>query len=179
MKPNTLDDLLKLLPGLRKLRSINAGWLRTLLDRPKRTCTWCGKRVGRGRTTWCSDECVTAFKNRCDYNCAMRYVMARDKGICKICGRNTLTAEREFKKIVHDMEGQGALPDSEPSKSMAISEIQAQFGFSRGRWHEVDHEIPIAEGGGLCDPKHLRVLCGVCHLEETKRLAARSRGLGA
>jgi 5-methylcytosine-specific restriction protein A len=38
---------------------------------------------------------------------------------------------------------------------------------------EVDHIIPLIEGGKLCDPANLRTLCRPCHKEETKALAAR------
>lgn len=38
---------------------------------------------------------------------------------------------------------------------------------------EVDHTVPIIEGGDPFDPANLRTLCGTCHKRETKALAAR------
>lgn len=63
--------------------------------------------------------------------------------------------------------GYGNLWTSEREKMMK------EFGFARGRWHEIDHEVPVVEGGGLCHPDRLRLLCGKCHALETAELAGR------
>lgn len=48
----------------------------------------------------------------------------------------------------------------------------------KGRW-EMDHIIPVAEGGGLCGLEGYRTLCAPCHGTETgnlrKRLNERKR----
>lgn len=38
---------------------------------------------------------------------------------------------------------------------------------------EVDHIVPVCEGGRLCDPENLRTLCAACHKVETAALASR------
>lgn len=38
---------------------------------------------------------------------------------------------------------------------------------------EVDHILPLIEGGKLCDPANLRTLCSACHKIETAALAKR------
>lgn len=38
---------------------------------------------------------------------------------------------------------------------------------------EVDHIIPVCEGGGACGLDNLRTLCLWCHRKETAKLAAR------
>ena len=38
---------------------------------------------------------------------------------------------------------------------------------------EVDHTIPVVEGGGSCGLDNLRTLCWRCHKGETRKLAAR------
>src|SRR5258708_3781156 len=38
---------------------------------------------------------------------------------------------------------------------------------------EVDHIIPVSEGGGACGLDNLRSLCKLCHLEETRALHKR------
>lgn len=164
-----LDDLLALLPGLRKCRSLNADWLRVLLDRQKGECTWCGEKVPGRRLTWCSDDCVTAFSRRCSPQHAAQYVIERDGGICCLCGRDTLSAERSAKQDIAEYRRSHQVAEWHP----AAMEIKAQYGFARGRFREVDHGIPVIEGGGLCDPEQLRLLCGKCHEQATSALATR------
>lgn len=192
----TIDDLMAAVPGFRKLRSINAALLRTLLDRQKGECTWCGSVIPKGRSAWCGDGCVKAFKERCDPNYARSIVEKRDAGICKLCGRDTIKSEREWRalKLVRPREQNlrrrvALLKHSAEVALMAIKltdaanedqvknnlsvaeralESMAQHGYARGRWREVDHEVPVCEGGGLCDPSKLRLLCGTCHAIATK-----------
>jgi len=38
---------------------------------------------------------------------------------------------------------------------------------------DVDHIVPLCEGGKLCDPANLRTLCKACHKVETAALAKR------
>lgn len=40
---------------------------------------------------------------------------------------------------------------------------------------EVDHIIPVVEGGGSCGIDNLRLLCSKCHKGETKALAKRRK----
>jgi len=44
---------------------------------------------------------------------------------------------------------------------------------------EVDHVIPLQEGGGRLDPANLRSLCRKHHATKTKRDQARRRGAQA
>lgn len=39
--------------------------------------------------------------------------------------------------------------------------------------YDIDHIIPVVEGGGLCGLDNLRTLCIPCHKKETKILAGR------
>ena len=39
---------------------------------------------------------------------------------------------------------------------------------------EMDHTIPVSEGGGCCGLDNLRTLCVRCHKTVTARLAARA-----
>jgi hypothetical protein len=175
MSPNTLDELLDHLPALRKLRSLNADWLRILLDRPARHCTWCGQRVGKYRSTWCSDACVEAFRARCCKVTQARLVSDRDHGICQECGRDTLAAERDAEQAVRDaLAARRLSPYSAEGREIRHA-IVSQFGYARSRWREVDHIIPVVESGGLCGIDNLRLICGACHLAATSRLAGRRR----
>jgi 5-methylcytosine-specific restriction enzyme A len=44
---------------------------------------------------------------------------------------------------------------------------------ARRRCWEMDHIVPVIEGGGDCGLENLRTLCWACHARETKALAAR------
>lgn len=168
MSPRTLDDLLILVPGLTRKRSLNADFLRILLDRQPRECTWCGGDVGK-RRTWCSDDCVTAFHLRCSSQHQMNHVLKRDGGICRDCGIDTVASEREFKTAWALVQNDYGYSYSQYSKPMLA--MKEQFGYGRGRWREVDHLIPVVLGGGLCSVDNLRLLCGQCHARETASLA--------
>ena len=172
----TFDEMLDLLPGLRRLRSIQAPWCRTLMNRQPGECTWCGQKVAKGRSTWCGDECVLAFKLRCDQGTQRRIVTERDGGICRQCGRDTVAEENGFQT---ESEWRRPHETKESFEERRILLVERQFasGYARGRWREVDHIVPIIEGGGLCGPEGLRLLCGACHHEATTQLAGRRRAL--
>jgi hypothetical protein len=166
--PKTLDELLALVPGLRKLRSINCDLLRKLLDRAKGQCTGCGQQVPKGRRTWCSTACETDTLTRTMVQKAVAAVMKRDRGICSICGRDIQKCHRIWQHFYADCR----YADRCDPEVVAAQSI---LGYARGQWHEVDHTVPVVEGGGLCTIDQLRLVCGDCHLAETNRLAARRR----
>ncbi len=165
-----LDTLLARVPGLRRMRSLDADLLRVLLDRKRGECSWCGTLVQSGRRTWCSDNCVDAFKLRCDAGRQMRFVEARDGGICQLCQRDTIAAERDNKILFNRRHQLLDGPDRiEVDRQLHLA------GYARGSWREVDHIVPVSEYGGLLGPQNLRLICGSCHLAETNRLAKRRR----
>lgn len=179
--PNTLDDLLAILPGLRTMRSMSAGLLRVLLDRKRRECTWCGAAVGKGRSTWCGDACVAAFKARCCAATARRIAEQASGGVCHLCGRDTRAAERQAKadKVsTWARRPPGVTPQEAAAAAARHAAVLRGYGFARGRFREVDHDPPVSEYGGLCEPARLRLLCGVCHDGVTAALAKRRKPPG-
>lgn len=44
---------------------------------------------------------------------------------------------------------------------------------------EIDHIVPVCEGGGFCGPENLRTLCPRCHRQETEKLNTRLKRQGA
>lgn len=173
---NTLDDLLEAIPGLRRTRSINADWLRTLLDRRKGQCTWCGQQVPKGSRTWCSDACVQEFKLRCCSQTQARHVLKRDAGICQECGRDTIEAESEFeRRWAEEKKNHGVFFSQYKD---AMKDLQTELGFARGSWREVDHIVPVVLGGGLCGVDNLRLLCGKCHAKECQKLSRIRKEVG-
>ncbi len=171
---NSLDDLLKTIPGLRKARRLSADQIRLLLDRSKGQCTWCGGHVPKGRRTWCSDACVTAFNLRCSPQHQTAFVMKRDGGICRVCGRDTVASEKQYREAWAAVKDQYGYAYSQYGKAQLA--LKAKFGFARGGWREVDHEVPVILGGGLCTVDKLRLVCGCCHAELTAGLAKKRAG---
>ena len=162
--PKDLDDLLALLPGMRKQRFLNAGTLRMLLNRPRRHCTWCGKAVPKGRQTWCSQSCVDAFNLRCSPPHQKAFVEKRDEGICQLCGRNTVASRQFARRALR------ALPSLNGSSVKIRDRIRRRFGYGGGSFSQVDHIVPVCRGGGLCSVENLRLLCGSCHLKVTAEM---------
>lgn len=164
----TLDDAIAALPGLRRFRFITADDLRRFLERQRGECTWCGVPVPKGRQTWCSDECVTAFKLRCDSAHQVTVVASRDRGICCLCGRDTLKCQRVYRAYWRDAKHIVPTDHGEVQEALGI-----KCHFTQP--FEVDHVVPVVEGGGLCGPDGLRTLCRPCHKQKSAELARRRR----
>lgn len=176
----TFEELLEQNPALRRLRSLDADTLRRLFGRIRKECTWCGNLVGKNRSTWCSQNCVDQFSHRCCPGKSAAFVYKRDNGICQLCGIDVTAHEREFDRLMREQREQINREIFSPysrefhaEERRIRAELQERFCFARGRWYEVDHEIPVVEGGGLCHPDQLRLLCGKCHARETADLQAR------
>lgn len=156
------DQLLLDQPELTRSRSLTADRLRRLFGRQKGQCTWCGGDLKNNRRKW-HDACVGQFFERCQVSGSVQRVWKRDNGICQLCGRDVRKCERVWKSF-HPRYG-----DRDEYDLMVL----ALLGHARSGWAEVDHIVPVCEGGGLCRVENLRLVCGVCHAVETRRLAAR------
>lgn len=165
-----LADVLTAMPHLRRRRALNAADLRWLLGRESGQCTWCGASVG-ARRTWCSDDCVREFKLHCDSGAQAAAVLARDQKSCVACGRDTDWSERIYRHI--EKWARREIPHSWDQMFASVEWARDLLGFGRGRWREVDHIVPVTEGGGLCGIDNLRTLCGACHAVATAALAKR------
>lgn len=168
------DELLQQNPALRYLRSLDADTLRKLCRRLRGECTWCGQPVGKGRRTWCSDTCAKSFLHRCSPQHAATTVYERDSGICSLCRQHVKRQEAAFQERWQNdkpqLEALGLKPADLRKRKQ---DLMAEYGYARGQWYEIDHSTPVCEGGGLCEPSELRLLCGKCHKQETDKLAAR------
>lgn len=110
-------------------------------------CRRCSTEVGPPRRTFCSEACVTEWRIRTDPGFAKQQVKKRDDGICQICKRDCFDGYRE---------------------SHAYNRPRGLLSL-----FEMDHIVPVIEGGGACGLENLRTLCSVCHRKETAALAAR------
>lgn len=158
------------------LRQVSASVLRRRLGRARKRCTWCGRVVPGRRKTWCSSRCFQEFAARCDRRTVRGLVLDRDHGICRLCGRDTLKAlqftssmilaGKLFYRIMGVCKGTPARKCGEHCLSPVCRMLREQL------W-EMDHIIPVVEGGGLCALSNYRTLCKPCHKVQTAALAKR------
>jgi hypothetical protein len=133
-----------------------------------------------------------------------RLVKQRDKGVCAICGTDTIKLRRwamrwcrygevqkpssydeKFREgrhwnspflkekfdralaIFHKWERR-AIQAAEKRRAKLAA---AGWPLGRESFWDMDHIIPVIEGGGLCGLDNYRTLCVPCHKAETKKLA--------
>lgn len=133
-------------------------------------CRLCQKEVPKGRRAWCSKECIRESSIRTDPGFARSLVFKRDKGVCARCGIDTdlLKAEADrirdwcFKNLPDSIRGYA------PRRTFLVA-----FGFTRHHLWEMDHILPVSEGGGECGLDNLRTLCIPCHDTVTAQLRGR------
>jgi len=113
----------------------------------KACCRYCAQEVSGNRRTFCSDACVSEWKIRTQPGYAKELVKKRDDGICQICRVDCFAGYRETR---------------------AHKSRRGLLGL-----FDMDHKVPVVEGGGSCGLENLRTLCRTCHREVTAQLAAR------
>jgi 5-methylcytosine-specific restriction protein A len=125
-------------------------------------CRWCNLEVPKGRITFCSDWCVEEWRLRTDPGYLREKVLARDKGICAICGVDCQAAWISLKRL------RGA------GRVRALQEWGIKPRARKSLW-DADHIVPVVEGGGECDLENIRTLCLKCHRAATAELRNRRR----
>lgn len=127
-------------------------------------CRWCQLEIlAPRRRTFCSDFCVHQWRLRSDAGYLRDQVFLRDRGVCALCGLDTVAAYSALKRT------RGAAR-AESLTMWGLASISAR----RSLW-DADHIRPVAEGGGECDLDNLRTLCLLCHREATADLRRRLR----
>jgi len=173
-----------------------AGWLVGKLPlgpfgRP--LCRKCGDEVPVGCRSFCSAECIHEWKIRTQPSYAAIHVLKRDAGVCALCGLDcpALLAElKALRKAVRRATlGNQAdhvdydLPmDTKPGEFVnrceALGLPPHLRHLSRRLW-DMDHTVPVVEGGGSVGLEGLRTLCWACHRNETAALRKRMAGTKA
>ncbi len=158
-------------------------------------CVWCGKQrpAGAGWRTWCSDECLTDYKVRAWPAYAARKAYERDLGICATCHVDTDKLKAWINSLPQPGQCTLVLPYGRRCRYAGANLHGSKLGRHRHRaltwlgrlWgvklsinshlFEVDHIIPVAEGGGGCGLEGLRTLCRRCHRIESAALNNRLR----
>jgi len=131
-------------------------------------CRWCGGEVKRPRRSWCSDECVNEFRVIFWPGYATEKVHERDNGICSVCGIDTEELW-ELRIRCFRLESIGNYQETVKQRR----ENWGPWRRNATRLWEMDHVVPVIEGGGSCGLENLRTLCCACHDKETKQLAGR------
>lgn len=134
--------------------------------RGKLLCRVCGTEVSGRRITFCGQPCVEAWSIRHSPGFARRCVRKRDKSVCQFCGLDCIDFKKRMRALFQ------AVRDRAWRKSMlrviGLKHLPSTF------W-EMDHIIPVSEGGGSCGLENLRTLCLWCHRGETRKLTVRLR----
>jgi len=145
-------------------------------------CRQCGKECPTARNTFCSPACVHAWKLTTDPGYQRAHVFERDHGICSSCSLDTAALERSFREakraLYRERHHGGSLPHVSSDVwrwgYREVDERLRALGFIAGRsFWEMDHIVPVVEGGGGCSLDNLRTLCRPCHVRVTRELRAR------
>lgn len=143
----------------------------------------CGRHPVHPRINWFSQECVDQWKIRNDPKTVSYLVKARDKGVCAICGIDTIAEHARYRKaltdhyeaVVHDRHRVSWI-SAETIENLTLRDTpKPPEGFPglSMRWWQADHIVPVVEGGGQCGLENYRTLCIPCHKRVTRELRAR------
>lgn len=150
-------------------------------------CRRCGTECPSARRTFCSSACVHEWKLRTQPAYQARHVLERDKGVCESCGLDCVQLLAELKELRKRLRvaryGESAAwlgrwfsgDQNLPEWTARVTELELPRhlrDLSRRLW-EMDHRVPVAEGGGSCGLDNLRTLCWRCHKRVTAELRKR------
>jgi 5-methylcytosine-specific restriction endonuclease McrA len=138
-------------------------------------CNWCGRTLDDPRCRWCSCACQDEYWCRASVSYARALVWERDRGICSTCGVDTVRQREAYIRLgTWGERGRWFSVRHNPRLAKIASR---KYGVPRSRlygdWWDMDHVVPVVEGGGGCGLDNLRTLCIPCHRAETRALAAR------
>jgi len=158
----------------------------------QKLCRWCGldvKRLSTRRSTFCSPECVHEFRIRTDSSYIRHYIATRDKHICQICGLDCKGFLRKLWRYVNEKKAeQMKSPIYRNAENWRHLQKALEYEFftehnmewvnthNRSTFYDIDHILPVVEGGEKCGEENLRLLCLGCHRKETAELRKRMAG---
>lgn len=158
-------------------------------------CRQCKTSIRHGKRpkqrTFCGPDCVHVWMLRSDPSYQAKHVLERDKGVCVLCGVDCvalladlkatavreLRADKLYKNELDLMAPKWAYlhPHRFPEFHARCETLKLPESYRelKRRLWEMDHTIPVVEGGGSCGLENLRTLCWACHRAETAALAGR------
>jgi len=153
----------------------------------KPLCVWCdGKLTGR-QQRWCGEKCIGEFNLISNFDLLADKVWERDQSKCVLCGlEGKRVFDRAFPRYPHktwmrtteDRESYEADWERFVAEELPLArETRAQYPWLKPTVTpmQVDHIIPVVEGGGCCGIENLRLLCHPCHAAETYNLRQRMK----
>lgn len=127
-------------------------------------------------------------------------VLDRDHGVCALCGVDTERLRLWLESIpLIDNRREWRMGAVRPDTQLAFRRVLGRHKHralvllgrlwgvvipnAKASLWQMDHALPVAEGGGGCGVDGLRTLCSRCHRHETAALAGRlarrtSKGVG-
>ncbi|KKK81125.1 hypothetical protein LCGC14_2816610 [marine sediment metagenome] len=142
-------------------------------------CRQCATEVPKGRRTFCSSECVDAWKWTTDPAFVRAKVWDRDRGVCANCDRDTEMARRRALNMLRRWtEWKRGRPTALKRLTSAAVNRFGRGCWARAHtsWWDADHITPVDEGGGECGLDNYQTLCLPCHRLKTATQAARKAG---
>lgn len=120
---------------------------------------------------FCQASCEHESKVRSSHSYARQQVFERDGGVCELCELDTEEIVRKLANLIKD---EGPMRYWEERRDQDIPDHR------RTLW-DMDHILPVVEGGGQCGLEGYRTLCIWCHIEITADLNSKlaKRKLGA
>lgn len=106
----------------------------------------------------------------------MRFVLQqRDKGVCALCGVDTVALKEEYETIRARLKQSHTYQFQEGETADFLKAHGIPWGRTSSDWWDADHITPVIEGGGECGLDNYRTLCIPCHKKVTKELHARMK----
>lgn len=119
----------------------------------------CGREVKPPRRSWYAPECLESVRLRCDWGFVRKHVYARDRGVCKCCGIHPEAYHAEVREAF----AEGNFAPLEQANARGWPALHRP-------WHQIDHIIPVCEGGDKLTHRNLRTVCIPCHQRLTAEL---------
>lgn len=150
----------------------------------EKLCFNCDGPLPKGKRYNCSRKCSEEWRFRTSPWHAKWSLRRRDRGVCAICGLDTIRLKQEYREWCGIPKTEAwdlseSILDSQSCKRHWSDRIVwlSQHGIPASResktWWDADHVTPVVEGGGECALDNYRTLCIPCHKRETSALAER------
>eukprot|EP00760_Papus_ankaliazontas_P015126 PhM_4_TR16358/c0_g2_i1/m.81850 len=144
-----------------------------------RLCLWCRAELPKISTPqseidlFCSGTCRAEYFVRRSSSAVRAQVYQLEHAQCRGCGVDCDALLQKLKSIattdVGYRERTDCLLSAMPTLSLFPDAVRlAVYAPSEGALWQVDHVLPVADGGGMCGLENLQTLCTACHRQKTK-----------